>query len=139
MLGIGYLQQVVYDQGQLISVTFEQFSGIEEAVLRGGDGDENVFINVFLGPVTVLGGAGNDTLYGGEGGGASGGIGRVLDGGAGNDSLVGGGANDTLFGGAGNDTINGDTGNDVLDGGDGTDRLVARPTTISPRTTPTSC
>lgn len=56
-------------------------------------------------PLTVDGGAGDDTIAGG----------------AGNDTLFGGGGNDDLRGGGGNDVIFGERGNDVVDGGVGTD------------------
>jgi trimeric autotransporter adhesin len=49
--------------------------------------------------------------------------GQVINGTAGNDSLVGGAGNDTLAGLAGNDTLVGNGGNDSLDGGAGTDSL----------------
>jgi Ca2+-binding RTX toxin-like protein len=57
----------------------------------------------------------------------------MLDGGAGNDSLVAlagndildaGAGNDSLGGGAGNDTLTGGTGNDKLDGGSGDDTYI---------------
>jgi Ca2+-binding RTX toxin-like protein len=47
-----------------------------------------------------------------------------LYGGAGNDSLNGGDANDYLNGGAGNDSLNGEDANDYLDGGAGDDTLI---------------
>jgi Ca2+-binding RTX toxin-like protein len=49
--------------------------------------------------------------------------GQVINGTAGNDSLVGGAGNDTLTGLAGNDTLVGNAGDDSLDGGAGTDSL----------------
>lgn len=71
---------------------------------------------------------GNDTLYGGPGGGDDllhGGNGNDwLYGGQGNDYLNGGPGNDTLKGGSGNDTLTGGPGNNVLDGGDGLDTAV---------------
>ena len=59
---------------------------------------------------TLIGTAtGNDTIYGGPGGGS------------GNDTLQGAGGDDTLFGGIGNDTLAGGAGADSLDGGTGFD------------------
>jgi RHS repeat-associated protein len=59
--------------------------------------------------VKLAGGTGNDTLTA-----AAATVGIVLDGGAGNDSLVGGGGADTLTGGLGNDTLGGGAGTDSL-------------------------
>lgn len=47
----------------------------------------------------------------------------MIDGGAGNDTIIGGDANDLLVGGRGNDNIDGGAGNDLLSGGDGKDKL----------------
>ena len=58
-------------------------------------------------PVTLDGGAGNDTLTGAGG----------------NDLLLGGSGFDSLDGGAGNDTLDGGLGGDVLKGGAGNDTL----------------
>jgi Ca2+-binding RTX toxin-like protein len=46
---------------------------------------------------------------------------NLLDGLAGNDTLLGGGGNDTLIGGLGNDSLVGGTGSDSMVGGDGND------------------
>ncbi len=63
------------------------------------------------------GDAGNNTLIGG--------VSRdLLRGGAGNDLLEGGGGADQLEGGTGNDVLHGGTGNDLLIGGPGADTLV---------------
>ncbi len=64
----------------------------------------------------VAGGLGNDTLLGRDGD-------DTLDGGIGNDTLSGSGGNDRLFGGDGNDIINGGLGSDVADGGIGIDTV----------------
>lgn len=64
-------------------------SGIEQAHLVGGPGDNVLNAKVFTGSVTLEGGAGNDTLMGGSGN-------DVLIGGAGNDSLNGGKGKDQL-------------------------------------------
>lgn len=48
---------------------------------------------------------------------------NTLMGGAGNDYLYGGAGNDTLIGGAGNDYLRGDAGNDVMIGGLGNDHF----------------
>src|SRR5499426_4103822 len=69
-------------------------------------------------PVTIDGGAGDDTITGG--GGAD-----VLYGGAGNDIVTGGRGNDTAFLGAGNDRFiwNPGDGSDVVEGQSGFDTL----------------
>ncbi|NQV25303.1 MAG: hypothetical protein HQ518_13155 [Rhodopirellula sp.] len=85
--------------------------------------------------VTILGGAGNDTLAGsdfddtiaGEAGDdlVLGGSGAdVLTGGADNDTLYGGSGRDSVDGGSGDDILFGGAGNDTLLGGDGTDTLL---------------
>lgn len=51
-------------------------------------------------------------------------VGNVINGGAGNDTIVGTTGIDVIDGGAGNDTITGGANNDVLNGGSGTDTLV---------------
>lgn len=77
--------------------------GIRQDILKGGDGDDLVF-------------GGNDHLYGLF-------FPNLLDGGAGNDSLIGSTAGDTLLGHAGNDLLTGNGGDDSLDGGTGNDRI----------------
>jgi len=66
---------------------------------------------------TVLGGGGDDALYGGAGV-------DIFRGGAQNDRLFGSGGNDMLAGDAGNDVLDGGQGNDGLYGGAGTDTLI---------------
>ncbi|NVZ73213.1 type I secretion C-terminal target domain-containing protein, partial [Pseudomonas costantinii] len=60
---------------------------------------------------------GNDTLLGGAGD-------DILFGQGGNDTLDGGKGNDILLGGTGNDTLIGGPGNDILIGGSGADTFV---------------
>ena len=68
----------------------------------------------------IDGGAGNDTLYGGPGGGDD-----MMSGGLGNDRLFGGQGDDTLIGGPGDDRLAGGHGNDVFvfGPGDGADTV----------------
>ena len=68
------------------------------------------------------GGAGNDALYGGPGGGDD-----LLRGGPGEDRLYGGAGDDALEGGAGADRLRGGPGDDVLYGGSGADIFVFAP------------
>ncbi|MFG0630369.1 immunoglobulin-like domain-containing protein [Pseudomonas sp. xss_2] len=75
---------------------------------------------------TLMGGAGNDIIFG-QGGNdyIDGGKGNdILLGGTGNDTLLGGEGNDVLFGGVGKDTLIGGKGNDILSGGAGADTFV---------------
>jgi Ca2+-binding RTX toxin-like protein len=69
-------------------------------------------------PETIIGGAGNDTIYGYDS--ASGTLGGPGDA----DSLVGGLGNDLIFGGDGNDILNGQDGADAIYGGDGDDLIL---------------
>jgi Ca2+-binding RTX toxin-like protein len=64
----------------------------------------------------VDGGAGNDSIWGGDGA-------DMLIGGEGNDRLSGERGADTLDGGNGVDAVNGQDGDDLLDGGSGLDSL----------------
>lgn len=65
----------------------------------------------------ILGGEGNDVLYGDDGD-------DTIYGDAGNDRLDGGPGDDHLDGGAGNDVLYGGSGNNVLSGHDGFDTAV---------------
>ncbi len=85
----------------------DSLNSIDEASLTGSSGNDSINASTFTGPVTLRGGAGNDSLLGGTGS-------DVLDGGEGKD---------TLKGGLGDDTLTGDAGIDSLDGGSGTDWL----------------
>jgi Ca2+-binding RTX toxin-like protein len=70
--------------------------------------------------LTIDGGAGNDTILGGQ-------AGNVLIGGAGNDLIIGGNGNDDIRGGDGNDLLIGGKGNDRIRGGRGNDILIGGP------------
>jgi Ca2+-binding RTX toxin-like protein len=83
----------------------------DDTVLLAQENGQTVNINngstpIFI-PVTLMGGAGNDSLVGGIGS-------DYLSGGAGDDFLAGSIGNDTLDGGDGTDTLRGDQGDDVL-------------------------
>jgi Ca2+-binding RTX toxin-like protein len=68
-------------------------SSIESASLTGGSGNDVLNAAAFtLGPVTLRGGAGNDSLRGGSGN-------DFLDGGLGTDTLNGGAGTDSSTGG----------------------------------------
>lgn len=73
------------------------------------------------GVAAIHGGAGNDTIWGGD-------RGNDLFGEAGDDMLYGGGTADWLFGGEGNDTLDANVSDDgnFLSGGAGNDSLIGR-------------
>jgi Ca2+-binding RTX toxin-like protein len=69
--------------------------------------------------MVINGTAGNDSLVGGAGN-------DSMQGGAGADTMLGGAGNDAIGGNDGNDRIEGGTGNDTLSGGSGQDVFVFR-------------
>jgi Ca2+-binding RTX toxin-like protein len=105
-----HAQPIVIASGEV-----DTLLGIEQANLTGGSSNNTLNASTFTGSVTLSGGAGADTLYGGTANDSlNGGDGAdLLQGGAGNDSLVGGNDLDYLDGGMGNDTLVGGAGNDV--------------------------
>ncbi len=86
-----------------------------QLVIRAGDGDDAVTVATD-GPVTVLGGAGDDRVRGGAGD-------DELFGLWGNDTLQAGAGDDRVAGGAGDDYVDGQAGDDRLSGGPGADTL----------------
>jgi Ca2+-binding RTX toxin-like protein len=86
---------------------------------NGGAGDDVVVVGRTVpAPVTLRGGAGDDTLVGGAGN-------DRLMGGPGDDTLIGRGGNDALYGGAGNDKLVGGRGEDTCIGGPGHDSALS--------------
>ena len=90
-----------------------------EVNAAGGDDRVMVANNIAI-PVTIRGGAGDDSLTGGAGP-------DKLIGGTGDDRLRGGRGNDLLYGGPGEDMLIGGPGDDVLRGGDAEDKLIDGP------------
>jgi Ca2+-binding RTX toxin-like protein len=81
------------------------------------DSGANLFDGSLLKQAVIVdGGAGDDTIIGGKGN-------DVLIGGDGSDQISGGAGNDLILGGAGDDFVEGGTGNDTVYGGDGDDVL----------------
>ena len=74
---------------------------------------------------TIMGGAGDDKIFGGPGGGVNSTNADMLHGGDGNDMIWGGPGNDTLNGDAGDDMLVGGAGNDTYDGSAGDDMIIA--------------
>lgn len=88
--------------------------------LGGNDHLELSETNGALPRAVIQGGAGNDTLIGGSGA-------DQLFGQAGNDQLLGRGGTDFLFGGLDNDTLTGGDADDQVFGESGNDRMVWNP------------
>jgi len=102
---------------------------VEAIVALGGDGDDFIdmrlvnttfFPNLVDGAMEILGGEGNDTLFGSA-------LADTLFGNEGNDVIYGGEGDDLLFGGIGDDTLNGNNGDDLLVGDEGMDLYLADP------------
>jgi Ca2+-binding RTX toxin-like protein len=82
-----------------------------------GNIDNDLLIAAENGGNTLIGGQGDDTIYGSLQNG------NTMNGSSGNDLLVAGLGNDTLIGGIGNDILVGGYGNDILVGGDDIDEF----------------
>ncbi len=88
----------------------------EQVVVRGGDGNDQIFATDARFPISILGEGGHDLITGGA-------AGDLLDGGDGVDRLWANAGNDLIQGGDGDDFLYGCEGDDVLVGGNGNDRL----------------
>jgi Ca2+-binding RTX toxin-like protein len=89
----------------------------------GGAGNDTLTLNEASGALpraNLFGGTGNDVLTGGSGA-------DTLTGQAGNDTLLGKGGADALFGGSDNDTLSGGDGDDRAFGEAGDDRMIWNP------------
>lgn len=89
-------------------VTDDIFGDVE--IIKGGSGNDNIasFLDT---PLTIIGGAGNDTLTGGN-------AGDLIDGSAGDDRLYGGTGDDRFILGAVDSLA------DIVDGGSGNDSII---------------
>ena len=99
--------QVVVQEGHSVH-TFDA-AAVLRVLVDGGAGGDSISAAHLSKPAVLIGGDGNDTLFGGD---------RA-------DSLSGGPGSDLLYGGSDDDTLNGGTGRDRLYGGSGDDVLVA--------------
>jgi len=96
----------------------DTISGITRAFIKGGGSANTLDASAFsLGPVTLLGRGGDDTMLGTN-------AADSLDGGPGNDSLVASGGEDTLRGRDGNDLLDAGDDDDLLSGEMGDDTLL---------------
>lgn len=86
-------------------------------VINAQDGSDLVDAEFFARRVTMSGGAGNDSLWGGD-------LPDFLDGGIGDDQIKGNSGGDRVFGGEGRDTAFGGFGRDTMYGGAGNDLLL---------------
>ena len=126
IMGVDNVIVTTQFDGQASSEFAFEPAAVTSIVVHACGGDDNVTIQNKIKVDAVMNGdAGNDTLIGGGGNdqiyGAAGN--DILLGGGGNDSLFGGDGHDVLVGGEGSDLLRGDTGNDVLIGGFGGDFL----------------
>ena len=104
-------------------------AGLTGLRVTGGPHADTITIDqtngAFPVPATLIGGAGNDVITGGnEDDSILGNAGAdLLNGGIGNDTIYGGPGNDTLIGSDGDDFLCGQGGHDLLLGGNGNDTL----------------
>lgn len=110
---IGSGSAVILADAILGAIGVDAGDGVYDRVRRGGIDVEPV-PNAADDHDTLLGGGGDDRVFGGSGD-------DTLDGGDGADWLFGGDHDDTIDGGAGDDRLQGGEGVDVLRGGAGTD------------------
>jgi ELWxxDGT repeat protein len=96
------------------------YSDVRKIVIYGYSGNDNISFSDVHGPIVlralIYGGAGNDTIYGGDSR-------DTISGDNGNDVIVSGMSNDIVSGGDGNDSIDGGSGADTISGDDGADKI----------------
>lgn len=107
----------VTETGGGVTVDFngfvQQFEDVQELNINTLAGSDQVVVDGFVGPITINGGDGNDTLT------VNGPATNVtIYGEGGDDTILGGSGPDMIFGGLGDDDINGRGGADFLVGGD---------------------
>lgn len=128
ILGGGGADTIIWNLGDGQD-TVDGGAGFDTLVIQGGAGDDAFSVTAMAGAfvtniesIVLDGGAGNDSVTGGDG--------HIVNGGDGNDAITFHGA-DTVGGGVGNDTITGVGGQvsalngvgNILHGGDGNDSI----------------
>ncbi len=117
---IASLNAMVDNTGAGLATVDQSNKGATNATSgTGNDGESGEHDDVRTTIENVIGGAGSDVIDASQ----SAGVGHVLMGMAGNDTLTGADGNDTLYGGAGDDLLIGGGGDDLLLGGDNNDVL----------------
>lgn len=110
-------------------------TGVPASYLDGGAGNDTLLGGDYAdtlfggsGDDYMVGGAGGDLMYGGSGNDRMAGTAGpdTLHGEDGNDTVTGGNGRDFVYGDAGNDELNGSKGMDMVYGGDGNDIIFAR-------------
>lgn len=109
----------MFDASGALNTSFLRVEAISFSTVGTGDHNDTIDARQFASAVSLVAGAGNDTLFGGVSA-------DTLDGGLGADTLNGGGGIDSLLGGAGNDWLIVGAGGSgtIVDGGPDTDTLV---------------
>lgn len=101
-------------------VTIGEYSAAGTIFVYGGDGDDDLAIELDIpNPTEMYGGEGNDVIKGGSGM-------DVMFGNGGADKIKARGANDIAVGGPGEDTVAGGDGRDVLIGGLDADKIAGQ-------------
>ncbi|MFK7817526.1 MAG: calcium-binding protein, partial [Planctomycetaceae bacterium] len=97
----------------------------DQIFIQAKPGDDVITATSVTKPLRILGGGGNDLIFGGSAGDTiRGGGGKdTISGGAGADSIGGGNKRDAISGGLGLDSLQGGRGADELNGDDGSDSI----------------
>lgn len=98
---------------------------VDDVAVLAGAGNDTVYIGQGIAHAYIEGGEGKDHLVGGDGAEYfNGGTGNDwIEAGGGDDTIVTAGGHDLIYGGEGNDKIYAGAGNDTVDAGPGNDRV----------------
>ncbi len=121
---IGQAGTSVIVQGLTYNVTINSATAADRLIVSGNAGDDSIKaepgVETTIG-IQLDGDAGDDLLS----------ADAVINGGAGNDTLIGGVGNDTINGNDGDDIIDGRGGTNTVDGGNGADTILVSGTAAS--------